>query len=906
MRRLLPILLMLAPTMAQTWSDGTPIARFDQQDGVTMAEVASFDGLAPRHWSVPEVWANRMQDWDTVSDNLGGWFAATNRERLPCRTAHWLTYDLADTKAPFRMEAVIRATGLGDRTGWAGFLIGAGQGQLDYRGAALVHHMPGYGGGILAVIETSGEGGLRFRDMSQPETKMAYPELPGQTTVVQKPIDLAYNQMTLNLEGVPTDDDTYTLRLSVWARHSGELFVAQELPNVPADRLRGSVAFAANPGGPNTIHYFGYPKAGGEKLVPHPERSFGPCAGTLYTVSDNVLRLSAQFMSLGEAVHMTDGRPRMAASLELRPLGSEEPFREAVGAMPMAPPDYYVLFEVPGWDSTKAWETRVAFTDERGTTHHYRTVIQPDPTGPRTIVAGFTGMGVMGRVANAPGGRPAAGEAVFGRWTPSNVWMPFERAVAGAMANEPDLLFFTGDQIYEGKPTQKDPSRTPWEDYLYKWILWHWSFGPLTNHLPAVCQPDDHDVYHGNLWGMGGELSADANVNRGGYGCSPYFVNLVHGTQCGHLPPPADPAPIKNGITNYYTGFTWGGVGFAVLEDRKFKTPGWIEDPAKQEQLGDAQLAFLKDWGEDWRGQTFKCAVSQTIYAGMHVNFDGQLSRDSDTNGFPPGERDRSVAMFRRAGMFVLSGDQHLATFSRLGIDQPGDAVYDFAVPAMGNIFWRWFYPATPGTNRAEGDPEHLGDFTDAWGNPFRMVAVANPDRASLLSQKLRQRFTLPVDEAKEHWQVVEDIDGSKVIVGGRRACMGDGYGIVRFDHEARTVTVECWPYDADPQRDKPFPGWPYVIPQADLDGRKPAAWLPALTFLGVSDPVVKILDQESGEVVSMTRAAGGRHQPYVFDPGRTYKLVVGRPESPELWREFGDLKPADKPGAASLEVDLR
>jgi len=905
MRRLLLVLVLLTPTLAQTWSDGTPIVRFDQRDGAAMAEVATFEGLTPRHWAVPEIWANRMQDWSTVTDNLGGWFAATNPERLPCRTAHWLTYALSEAAGPFRMEAVVRATGP-QPAGWAGFLIGAGEGQLDYRGAALVHHLPGHGGGILAVIETSGEGGLRFRDMSQPETRLDYPELPGQQTIVQKPIDLGFNQMSLNLEGVPAADGTYTLRLSVWARHSGYLFAAQELHGVPAARLRGNVAFAANPQGGATVHYFGYPKAGGEKLVYHPERTFGPCAGTLYTVSDRVLRLSAQFMSLGEATLPGQGRPRMAAGLEARPLGSEEAFRPIGEPTPMAPPDYYVLFEVPDWDSTQAWETRVVFPDERGATHTYRTVIQAEPSGPRTKVAGFTGMGVVGRLANAPGGKPREGEAVFGRWTASNIWMPFEQAVAGVLQQSPDLVCYTGDQIYEGKPTQKDPSRTPWDDYLYKWILWHWSFGPLTNHIPSICQPDDHDVYHGNLWGMGGELSSDGNVDKGGYGCSPYFVNLVHRTQCGHLPPPAAPQPIKNGITNYFTGFAWGGVGFAVLEDRKFKTPGRITEPERQEQLGDSQLAFLKSWGEDWRGQTFKCAVSQTIYAGMHVNFDGALSRDADTNGFPPDERDKSVAMFRRAGMFVLSGDQHLATFSKLGIDRPGDAVYDFAVPAVGNIFWRWFYPTAPGANRKSGEPEYLGEYTDAWGNPFRMLAVANPERASLLNQKLRQRFTLPVDEARQHYQVVSDIDGNQVIVGGRRACLGDGYGMVTFDREARTVTVACWPHNADPAKDQPFPGWPYVIAQRDLDGREPVAWLPDLTFQGVPDPVVKIIDQESGEVVSMIRAAGGKHRPGVFEAGRSYRLVVGRPEAPAIWREFGDLKPTGQPGQSSLAVDLR
>ena len=46
---------------------------------------------------------------------------------------------------------------LGNRSSWSGFLIGAGEGNLDYRGAALVHHIPGLGGGLLAAFNDSGQ-----------------------------------------------------------------------------------------------------------------------------------------------------------------------------------------------------------------------------------------------------------------------------------------------------------------------------------------------------------------------------------------------------------------------------------------------------------------------------------------------------------------------------------------------------------------------------------------------------------------------------------------------------------------------------------------------------------------------------------------------------------------------------
>ncbi|MCP5112128.1 MAG: twin-arginine translocation pathway signal, partial [bacterium] len=244
---------------------------------------------------------------------------------------------------------------------------------------------------------------------------------------------------------------------------------------------------------------------------------------------------------------------------------------------------------------------------------------------------------------------------------------------------------------------------------------------------------------------------------------------MVHRTMSGHLPDPYDPEPALNGISNYYTTFRWGGVGFAVLEDRKFKTPGHINDPAEQALLGEGQQDMLREWAKDWRDQKLKCVVSQTIYAGMHVGFEGVISADRDTNGFPKVRRDEAVELFRRASAFVLSGDQHLSTFGRLGIEQPSDAVYQFAVPAIGNIFWRWFYPTEPGRNRAPGAPDYTGDFVDGHGNHFRMIAVANPERRSLLGQRLRQRYLIPAEEARGGL-------GDEI-----RTARGDGYGIVRF-----------------------------------------------------------------------------------------------------------------------------
>ena len=75
-----------------------------------------------------------------------------------------------------------------------------------------------------------------------------------------------------------------------------------------------------------------------------------------------------------------------------------------------------------------------------------------------------------------------------------------------------------------------------------------------------------------------------------------------------------------------------GGVDFAILEDRKFKTgpyglipqmgprPDHVRDPSYDPQaidvpeaqlLGKRQLKFLEAWAQDWRGAEMKAVLER-------------------------------------------------------------------------------------------------------------------------------------------------------------------------------------------------------------------------------------------------------------------------------------------------------
>src|SRR3546814_9177931 len=50
------------------------------------------------------------------------------------------------------------------------------------------------------------------------------------------------------------------------------------------------------------------------------------------------------------------------------------------------------------------------------------------------------------------------------------------------------------------------------------------------------------------------------------------MVNVVATTQCGHLPDPYNMQVLASGIKTWHTDLLYGGVSFAIISDRLFKS----------------------------------------------------------------------------------------------------------------------------------------------------------------------------------------------------------------------------------------------------------------------------------------------------------------------------------------------
>ena len=101
----------------------------------------------------------------------------------------------------------------------------------------------------------------------------------------------------------------------------------------------------------------------------------------------------------------------------------------------------------------------------------------------------------------------------------------------------------------------------------------------------------------------------------------------------------------------------------------------------------------------------------------------------------------------------------------------------------------------------------------------------------------------------------------------------------------------------------KQYAGWPITIKQSDNYGRKVFGYLPTLTVKGMADPVVQVIDEESGEIVYTVRADGESFAPTVFADGK-YTVKVGEPDADKMATITG-LTPTKKADTRFVKVEF-
>jgi alkaline phosphatase D len=822
---------------------------------------SSFPVDITRSWLGPEYWANPLQDWQL------------NKGRIECnvsggnRNVFLLTHELGEDAGDFNMSVLLGIVETDSEEleeGWIGFKIGIRGEFDDYRDSAV------RGEGFRVGMTTDGQLFIGAVDSSKKK--------------ISPPFDFIRLELIVH-----PDVENYKISLSAFDKQDVLLSQTEEKA-ISDDWIFGGVALVCSReklmAVPDTRTTIGYPDWGisphtqrggnvrfwfsdwkltGSKVKTFPDRKFGPILFVQHTLSNKILKITAQMAPVSEN----------ESQIVILQVQKNNNWKN-VGEAEIDKLSRTASFRVEDWDTSKDTPYRVKYefltkNAEKEKCYYTGTIRKVPWKKEEIVVAGFTGNNDLG-------------------FPNTDIYKQIEY-------HNPDILFFSGDQIYEGVAgygVQRKPMDKACLDYLRKWYLYGWAYGELMKDRPVVAIPDDHDVYHGNIWGCNGKATPPGLVgseaqDEGGYKMPAEWINVVQRTQTSHLPDPYDPTPIKQNIGVYYCAMNYAGLSVAILEDRKFKSApkallpeaqihnGWAQNRDFDEKknsdvktaklLGDRQLKFLHEWTTDWSNKAWmKVVFSQTIFANvatlpredsfhdrvvprLRIMEQGEYAPDDvpvsdmDSNGWPQTARNKALRMMRRAFAFHLAGDQHLGSTIQYGVDDWYDAGFAFCVPAISNVWPRRWYPSKPGLNRLPNSPKYTGDFEDGFGNKMTVFAVSNPVYTGKKPAKLYDRAT--------------------------------GYGIVRFNRTTKNIILECWPRQANPASDAQYPGWPITINMEDNYGRKPAAHLPTLIIAGITDPVIQVVNEKNSEIVYTLRIKGNRYQPKVFENGE-YTVRIG------------------------------
>jgi len=733
-----------------------------------------------RVWLGGEYWANPMEDWQ-ISD--GG---AECRSLGGNRSIHSLTHQITNPEKGFALSVQVSQIEVRGKDNGAGFRVGVRSELNEYRSNCFVAR------GINAGVA---DGQL----LLGPKT--------GPLAVANaKRIDLL-------LTGIANGAEV-TLTLEARAAGSGAS-LGKLFHTVPADSLLGNVALVSNygpEGAQNAAkkaskaasaggarYRFTHWKMKGDAFTTNPAQRFGPLLWSMYSLSDS--RTPDGFVMKISALTGPMGRDDSQV-VELQVQRGGEWL--SLGEAKLDPDAWVATFRIPLWDEQRATPYKLVYREK----HRDGTVTPDEWTG--TILAN-------------PVGRPLRMAAMTCQ---NDYGFPLEPVARNVAKLKPDLVYFSGDQIYEshgGFGIIREPAGPAILNYLRKFYQFGWAFREVMRHSPTLCLPDDHNVFQGNIWGEGGTkmINPEADptaASSGGYVEPARMVNAVHRTNVSHHPDPYDPTPSKQGISVYFGDMVYGGVGFAIIGDRQWKSgPEHVKTDGPRADhvvspnfdchtldlpglnlLGERQETFLTKWAQDWRGHSLKAVLSQTVFAAVathHGSYDGYLKGDLDSGAWPQTPRNRAIDILRPAMALHINGDQHITTLAQYGVGQQRDSMWSFCTPAIAAGYPRWWRPDELGMPHAKR-PRHglanTGEFLDAFGNKVYVYAVGNP-----MVGKASNRY----DKAHEK---------------------GSGFGLITFDPVKKIYAIDSFRFLIDPADGKAsnqFPGWPVTIQQAENRG---------------------------------------------------------------------------------------
>lgn len=387
-----------------------------------------------RTWIGPNFYANRLMDWRYENGRIE---CIEGRNAKPMRTLHLLTHYLGEHPGELTMSVQTGALGPADSTHentWSGFLLGAGGPNVDWRISSLVHHWPGEDGGLIAGVD--GRGVIVVRSNTSvdapkgPQANIpveAWPLIEPEQSMGNVP---AGNSVEISLQAKPSEHG-YQMTIIASDPATKKKWSEARYIGLPNDYFVGNVALVSHlsPLMEGKGYWFDSWMIGGSKFLYDKERGFGPILAAMYTVSKRALKMTAQMPPLGDY-------DSQSVNLELMLNGAWTPSATAS----IISDSYTATLRVDSIpvDTDIPYRLSYDLLTNTGTERVYYpgTIRAPKIEDNEFVLASLN-------CQNISRGRNLV-------WNHSTIWYPHNELTASVSEHDPDLLFFAGDQIYEG------------------------------------------------------------------------------------------------------------------------------------------------------------------------------------------------------------------------------------------------------------------------------------------------------------------------------------------------------------------------------------------------------------------------------------------------------------------------
>ncbi len=754
----------------------------EAQPAVTKTTRDPWAGAHDRVFLGGEFWANPMEDWRISEDG------AECLNTGAGRSVHSLTHQITQNKDFSMTVTIVRLEAL-KVDGGAGFRIGLRSEINEHRSNCFV--LKGLNAGwqgdalVLGSKTTPVKDGATRQNLRLILTGSAQRDACALTLKAEDAASGA--ELAVLSHEISADDVLGNVSLA-------NNFAAGASGAAKGRAKNKGKGGAGNGGGRYRFHHW---TLEGEAFTVTDAHRFGPILWSMYSLSDSrgkegfVMKITALTGPLG-------ARDNQEVELQIETAGGWK----SLGSAKLDTDAWTATFRIADWDENRATPYKLVYRERRkdGTEapHEWNGAIKANPAGRPLRMAALTCQNDYG--------------------------FPYAPVAENVRKLDPDLVFFSGDQIYEshgGFGIIRDDAGRAILNYLRKFYQHGWAFREVMRNAPTLCLPDDHDVFHGNLWGEGGkamDISDGGTSSKGGYIQPARMINAVHKTHCAHHPDPFDLKPSLQDISVYYGDMVYGGVSFAILADRQWKSGPELVDTGSGRAdhveaadfdattldkpglvlLGERQEHFLQQWAGDWRGHKLKAVLSQTVFANVathHGGYDGYLKADLDSGGWPQAPRNRAIELMRPAMALHINGDQHLTTLIQYGTGKQRDANWSFCTPAIAAGYPRWWRPdelKMPHDNRPAHGLADTGEYLDGLGNKAYVYAVGNPQ----------------VGQAPNRYDKAHE--------------KGSGFGFITFDTKQLTYHIESFRFLIDATDGKPgnqYPGWPVTLQQKENRG---------------------------------------------------------------------------------------